>query len=480
MLSSPRRSSPGSRAALVLWVFLAGCGAGDPPSSDPHPGADAVSAADAVADSLQARSVLRSNDPRVVALREALDGSRLDLARGLVEQAAPLLSTEAPLLRARLAALDGRDFEALSLIEEARRLDPTDPRVYATAAELHAAGGRLAEADREIRRGVEACGPPGPELARARGVHLISTQGNARAGLELLLSAQKQDPDLPFLGRALGQAHMLVSKNHLALGEFELALTSVDLSLASDPDDLDTRRLRADILMSLSQWGQAIGVYEDLLREGLPLEAELSLYCKNAGFYALITQRRKTALHYFRRARELGLPPENFGHGRDLLLEEADRLVGEAVTALADQDAARAQEQLREALLFDPESLAAHNYAGHAHHALGQFEDAAREWNWVVDTARLRKIQLPGPLHLELAKVLALGLGRFRQARETLQAYLTFEPTGAWVEETRRLLDSLPEDQGPEDQGPEDQGTEDQGTEADGAGDADADADDGE
>ena len=111
-----------------------------------------------------------------------------------------------------------------------------------------------------------------------------------------------------------------------------------------------------------------------------------------------------------------------------------------------------------EALFFDPESLAAHNYAGHAHHALGQFEDATREWNWVVDSARLQKIELPGPVHLDLAQVQALGLGQFRAARETLEAYLVFEPTGAWVERTQKLLDSLPQDDGAqalEDQDPD-------------------------
>jgi tetratricopeptide (TPR) repeat protein len=401
---------------------------------------------DETPDSTTAPAVERSNDPRVVAAREALDGNRLDLARGLVEQAAPLVGTEGPLLRARLAVLDGQEFEAQTLIEEARRMDPADPRVYATAAELHAAAGRLAEADREIRRGVEACGPPGPELARARGVHLISTPGNARAGLELLLGAQGQDPDLPFLGRAMGQAHMLVSKGHLARGEFDEALLSIELSLASDPDDLESRRLRADVLMALSEWGQAIGIYEELMREGMPLGAELAVYCKNAGFYAMITERRKTALHYFSRALELGLPPSEFGHGRDLLLEESDRLVGEAVTVLSGGDEVGALEVLKKSLLFDPESLAAHNYAGHAHKALGQFEDAAREWNWVLDTGRLRKVELPGPVHLDLAKVQALGLGNFEEARATLEAYMTFEPTGEYREQTRQLLDSLPED----------------------------------
>lgn len=438
------RRAPALPRAAACILLGASCG-GD--RDEPLP-----SAADVAAASGQARgerAVERSTDRRVVRAREALDLLRFDEARALVEQAAPFAGAEAPLLWARLAAGTGEPagglLEALRRIEEARRASPDDPRVYATAAEVLAAHGRLAEADREIQRGLEAAGL-GPELVRARGVHLICTPGAARHGLKLLESARSQDPELPFLARPLGQAHLLVAKELAQADDPAGALAAVERSLEHDAADLDARRLYAELLMVTGDWGRGLARYEELLTEGLPLHAELATYCKNAGFWALTAVRdRELALRHYRRALELGLPREELGHGERFLSEEASARVERAAEALAGQDAALAGELVEEALELDPGSLEAWNYKGHAHYLAGELEEAARAWSWVVDTARLREVELPEPVHLKLAQVQALGLGDFEEARVTMETYLAGAPEGAWAERTRELLAALPE-----------------------------------
>ena len=54
-------------------------------------------------------------------------------------------------------------------------------------------------------------------------------------------------------------------------------------------------------------------------------------------------------------------------------------------------------------------------------------------------------VELPEPVHLNLAQAQALGLGEYAEARITLQAYLDLEPTGRWIEQTRVALSKLPE-----------------------------------
>ena len=67
-----------------------------------------------------------------------------------------------------------------------------------------------------------------PELQRAAGVLAIVTPGRTKAGLAMLEEAERLDPGLPFLGRALGQAHLLAAKHAFADGTPELALERIE------------------------------------------------------------------------------------------------------------------------------------------------------------------------------------------------------------------------------------------------------------
>jgi len=385
----------------------------------------------------------------VVRARAALESGQLDLARSLVEQAVPLAGVEAPLLRARLHALDPKGgFEALRAIEEARRLAPGDARVPATAAEIHAWAGRLEEAEAELQRGLAAGDVTrvAPELLRARGVITICTPGvPARAGLRFLEQARDADPSLPYLTRPLGQAHLLVAKELAAAGENGEALRAVERSLEHDPDEADARLMRADLLMALGEWGLGIGIYEELLADGLPLGPELAILCQKAGFWAVsVVQDRELGLDYLRRALELELPREEFGTTLRVLEEAASERAAEGAQALAAEEREAAREALEDALFLDPECLEAHNWLGDLHYGVGEFEQAVERWHRVIDTGRVLGIELPEAVHLKLARVQAVGLGEFETARETLEAYLVLEPTGVWAEETKALLAKLP------------------------------------
>lgn len=429
------RSFAHTHRALGLLVLTA-CGSqSGEPQGDPEAG---------VIEPVAAELPSRSDDPRVVQARKALDLGRADLARALVPLAVAVAGDEGSLLEARLAALTGDHLAALAHLERARREAPGDPRVYATAAEIHAAKGNLAEADTEIKRGVEAGGATAPELARARGVQLICSPGQARHGLTLLLRARELDADLPYLDRPLGQAHMLVAKEKIRAGNLAAALTSVRQSLAHDPEDLDTRRLEVEVLMGLGEWAEGIASMEALLLEGLPLEAELAGYYKNAAFWAVTHGQRELGVEHYLRALQLGFPRGELGHGLSVLGAEAEDLAARGAESLDVGEESAARELLDRALACDPESLLANNFLGNLHHGSGNFEGAVACWHLVVDLARTEGLELPEAVHIKLAQAQGLGLGDFERARETLEAYLVLEPTGRWVDQTRRLIADLP------------------------------------
>jgi len=443
---------PLRRIALGAALLAgAGCGSGSEGAARAE-GASASAGGPLAADA--ARWPARSSDPRVVAARAALDEGRLDLARGLVEQAQGAAGFEAPLLRARLAFLAGDELGARRALEEARRDAPGDPRVSATAAELAAAAGNLEEADGLVRTGLREAGGALPELLRARGVILICTSGMARSGLDLLERAVAADPELPFVGRALGQAHLLVAKEELSAGDRDAALASIERSLERDPYEVEARRLRAEVLLALGEWGRAIAEYRALIDEGQPLAAEASTYAKNAGFWAMTQGERELALSYYRLALEWGLPREELGTGRALLTDAASDLGERAADALAAGDSDAALGLVEDALELDPDSLLVWFTKGCAHKERAEPELAVAAWQRVIADARAQGLDLPQPVHILLAEVQSLSLGRFDDARRTLEGYLLLEPGGAWVEPTRALLDGLPSE--PVDVAPDD------------------------
>lgn len=398
----------------------------------------------------------RSMDPVVVQLRQALDRGEVDLAEAMMEQAAPLAGeVEGPLLRARLAILNlGANeglLEAVRLIEQARVAGPLDPRVTATATEIHAWLGKLLEAEDELRRAGVVLGSAEapPEILRAYAITILCTPGTRpREGLRKLEQAIAADPDLPFMGRALGQAHKLVAMDLARVNDLPQALKSVEQSLEHDPGDLTTVHLKVELLVGIGEWGTALRIYEDLMLEGMPIKAEAADLFRRAGFVAETRQNHELALTYLRRSLVLGEPRENFGELSAGLLQEAATTECEAArTDLEAQDFEGAQLHLDEAKFLDPGNLLAGVLQGDlcvARAGAGDWEQAELEWQAVITTARLQKVDLPMPLHLKLAKHQALALDDMKAAWETLEAYIVLEPEGEWVEATKQLMSKLP------------------------------------
>jgi tetratricopeptide (TPR) repeat protein len=324
----------------------------------------------------------------------------------------------------------------------ARKSRPADPDAYATGAEIYASAGKLESAWDEIKAGDAACGKA-PELTRARGIAWISRQGGGKKGLELLEDARKADPSLPFVSRALGQAHLLLGKESAAAGQAEPALAHARAAASYDAADVDVARFLAEALAMGGDLEGALRETQRLVDRGLPLTGELALLHKKAGMAALLARERERALEHFASARRLGLTDEELGSGARILEEEIEARVKSGVEAYGKDDLATAEASFRGALALEPDRIEARNHLGVLLFRKGEFAGAAECWRSVIGTAEAEGLVLPEPVHVNLAKALALAKD-LAGARETLEGYLAHHPDGEWVPETRAALAALP------------------------------------
>ena len=156
------------------------------------------------------------------------------------------------------------------------------------------------------------------------------------------------------MGRALGQAHLLVGRSFMATDKAE-ALDHARQSLEWDPLDVDARVFLADALMTAGEWGERLTEYEAVLAAGKDLRAEVSLHYKNAGVVALAQGHRELALSHFLRARALGLDDAGLGTGARVLEDEAASRLEAALAAVSEDGPARARELVEEALRLSPD-----------------------------------------------------------------------------------------------------------------------------
>lgn len=345
------------------------------------------------------------------------------------------------LLAARLATLEGDGVAAVRALEEARERYPKEPGVWATASEVHAWAGRLESAEAEVREGLERFGPH-PELSRARGVLLVCREGGAEAGLRHLDDALAADPELDFTLRARTEAHRLIASRALGEGDVVAAVRHAREARALAPEDPEVLLLLADALASAASFEEAITVYEDLLARGQDVAGTLALTCQRGATAALLAQDKDAALERYLRARELGISEDDLGHGRHFLDQAFDRAVDEGTAAYDAGDLDGAAAAFRRARRIDPGSLVATNHLGVALFRAGDFDGAAECWRTVLDGARERGLELPEPVHLNLARSLYQA-GRTDEVRALLEDHLARQPDGPWAADTREMLERL-------------------------------------
>jgi|GEM_PF-1315352 len=464
---SPERPDPRRLrrfAALALLSLLAAAPACGDGADGPGPSAWAAE---------------RSADPAVVDARRALDLRRPAQARPLVEEVAVAAGTEAGLLRARLLDLDGDLFGALRLLRQAQAERPGDPRPAAALVEILAWRGRLDEARTEFDAAVAAHGRT-PELVRAHGVLGICTPGGAASGLELLLEAERADPELPFMDRALAAAFQLASQTALAAGDGAAALEFAERAYERHPADERVRECLADALAAGVDLSRAVQMYEALLAEGLPVEAKLTQALRGAATAAMLavtglqdadarelvnTKRER----WYLRMVELGVARADLGYGLVFLEERADALANEAIELLDSIEAlhriharteagSRSRADLEEkiaassekalgfverALVLDPHSFKARALRAEIHMDAEQFTAAAQLFEGLCIEAGEAIDQLPLPVHIRASQAWQLA-GDGERARDALLSYLATNPSGVWEQMTHAELEALP------------------------------------
>jgi tetratricopeptide (TPR) repeat protein len=157
---------------------------------------------------------------------------------------------------------------------------------------------------------------------------------------------------------------------------------------------------------------------------------------------ALLVRERATAVERYCRARELGLASDELGFGAQVLFEEAQASIETGVAAYLDDDASTARTAFERAVALDPESPEAHNHLAVCLRRAGEHERAAEHWRTVLAIARAEGLELPEPVHLNLAQAL-VAAGRTEQAAEVLAEYLRLAPEGEWSERTRAMAAGL-------------------------------------
>jgi tetratricopeptide (TPR) repeat protein len=433
--------------ALFAAAWLCACGGEDASQTPTEPAAHVAPPRDLRAPQDDATRERQGFPPQLARGQgPALERAREALERGAAAAATAALlalgdDLEVELLRARLAALEADGIGAVRRIEAARAVHPDQAEVYATAAEIHAAAGRLASAEQEVREGLVRCGPA-PALSRARGVLALARTGGARSGLEHLLDARALDPALPFLEPALLQAHLLLGRAALAESLALDALGHARAALLLEPADVEARTLLADAQSAAGELDAALETFEGLLADGAAVRDTLALLCQRAATAALVEGRRELALERYLRARELGLAEADLGFGASLLIEAAEGELERGVAALESGDHVAAGAHLERALRLDPQSLPARNHLAVVHFLERRYAQAAAQWRELLERARAQDIELPEPVELNLAKALALD-GHPAEARALLEAWLAHASEGSAADSARALLAEL-------------------------------------
>ena len=427
--------------ALGTGLLLGGCGDDSADAAGPEPAA-APDAPAALVLAPMVKPEPRSGDPRLLGARQALAAGQSASARTQLDQLGAAAGVEGPLCEARLALWNNEILQAHAAVERARALAPADSRVFATSAEILALTERGADADDEVRAGIEVAGLT-PDLRRAQAVRLLTQSGRGPTALALLEAAQVADPDLPYMDWPLSQAYLLTARADLGQAGGAAAVEHALLALQYDPGLAEAHVVLGDGYSGILDFTSALAAYRMAEEAGLDTKRELVDTHLRAGMAARMLKDDKSAVHHYLAARGYGISNEELGSGADYLVSRGDLAAKQAEEAESAGNPDLAEQHLKVALDLDPRNLGALDHLANLRFRGKNYDGAAVAWQVLVDFERDASQGRDSATHLNLGRALVLG-GRSKEARGHLQTYLDLFPSGPKAEDTREMLLRLP------------------------------------
>ena len=428
------RSAPSALASFLLALLVFGSTAGC---------SDETSAAGGEAEAVL---VQRSADPRLVQAREALAAGRPSSAETLLEKLGAQAGVEGPLALARAHLARGDVIEALRHVERARALDPEDPRVFATSAEVLALAGEGPDAVDELNRGL-ALAPGCPDLLRAQAILDLTRPGRGPIALQTLQKALELDPTVPYTDWPLAQAYLLSGRSALGSGDRAQAIVAARAALGLVPDLAAAEELQGQALAAAKDWEGAIAAYkraQDLGLDQLPLLLEAH---RGAAMTARLASNHDNAEEHYLALRDLALSPEDLGASGEAYLADRARVAfeeGQKAKLSGDHKAAAGHFAASVRLAPDgPLSVDALDGQAGARFRLADYSGAASLWTDVQSRELAGEAPEVSRTHLNLARAYVLG-GRPERAHEVLDAYLERWPDGPAAAETSKLRAAVP------------------------------------
>lgn len=417
--------------ALAFLFLLPACGGGDAKAFQPIQG-----------------------DPRVEEIYRALEAGLPDAAWTLLNQHGDDLGAEASLLRARAFLVSGDNLGALREMESARTLSPNNPRVDALEVEILVQLERLRSAADTLTAAIQKYGEVA-SLERSRGLLYLRQPGQGVKGMQALERALELEPRLMFVGFPLAQARLLVGRELLGQRRIEEALGLVLKAREYDPYDVDFRELQAELYEASYRFPEALAIYAELDSEGVyagsgaqmqNLLLKRQQLQKRYGTFLSTQKKPLEAAKAYSAARALGISDADLGYyAISVLGDQARACIDSGLANLETGRSEAAGDHFRAALAIDPSNLEARNHLGVCLFQGGEYRAAAELWDEVLRAAEELPLELPDPVHLNLARAWR-QCGEFERAVGALDRYLERDGAGEWAEETRNMLAALEAD----------------------------------